>query len=958
MSAPRRPCTIVELQQLEEEAWASPAQRALYSTRHIPGFPWHTVQEVSSPDKPAAANATALFTTGARRHVIPYDFLFTVFVKGRWVGRRLLEVYTKELPHHTPAYYEACLRKGRLYCVQRGTLSRHNTQRRLLKRSAAMPVSVGRARSFSDNALDQASSSYTAPTTTEMSGSDLRQRFHSDCRAASAAYPPSQGENVVLQHGDIVYHTVHRHEVPVTLGVTGTDAVLITAVCITHYGLICVNKPTGLPTHATGRYYYNSLTALLEYVLAPKRLAAWLLLEDPLLQSLVSTELLSRGEKSELYAYYAPPPVPVRSTGSVHQPCEHQVNSERNTEPRLAYSHCDCATATDATASRGADLDEIDPEKVPRPCHRLDKVTSGVLLLAVRQDAAKRIGLVLMRKAKEVEEAVAAELLGHGTEPPVSRECLCQTAVTPVAERMASHNGCDGDTGLPALGASSSTSPSLPTSLQRILAGTYDLQKYYLARVRVESTGVLPASGKTSEAETQRQHTLDPPPLTSPHVPLLPPSPLNLWRVSGGEPCLRTHNAYLSRMLSSTNGVCDIASVCACKPMKYTSALPGVFPDGVLTTVRTPAPETLTPSASAAATLFQCLSALPTVTTAAHQHSPPQTGTSVASATEEALVLCTPYTGRLHQIRMHLSSLDCPIVGDVVYARTTGSADVPDKSSTQAQPQPLRGKPRDAEDVTCDSDTSSTKATAARYPDTSVDCAAQLPSDDRNFVFFDAAQLPAAYRRFAKAMKTAVSGVDAASCSHQTSPSSRKEEQAVIVDADDGLRAKSGVKRSRAESSTGGGREAEMTEDLANLESQDARVANTTRAGVVIGAETVEEEQSSAAITSWQDEPLCYECAGRLPVVAAGECTTGTSAICLHAWVYQVREALLLGTDNSAPSKASSSSASHFLAFSEDGARGAQMNKHTPQCSPSRGRVVVENDFVCFEAPPPAWLQW
>lgn len=832
--------SLNELQALEEAAWASPERRALYSTRYVPGFPWHTVQE--------SDNSIAASSAVVRRHVVPYDYAFTVFVKGRWVGRRLLQVYAEELLHHPPAYYEACLRSGRLRCVQRAALGRHNTQRKLLKRSSApracssppvdTPVEVGEKKVAPTAKLDDAGSFHPGTTTTTDAVPSL-----TSSPFVSEEEDPVADLNVVLQHGDVVYHTVHRHEIPVVVGASGVDPVCITAVRIVAYGLICVNKPTGLPTHATGRYMYNSLTALLEYVLAPKRLHAWLMAEDPLLQSLVSTAGLTLSEKEELFAYYA---APTKDTAESH------ANRPLKTEK--------VAEEKESKAS------EVDPSKLPRPCHRLDKVTSGVLLLAVQQDAARRIGTILMQKAKEVDEAVAAELLSGRRK----KEERVRDDGKPLLDDV------DRDDASAAVAASS----LVPASLQRVLGRRYELQKYYLARV---SGTFTIGTAKNSNA-----------------LPCADASSGLVWQLFGTEACLAHHNDDLHSLLSSSSSWCA-----GQHPMA------GEFPGGLLITKPMPlrshhgaatdgdgASEASTSNADvaygdkkhvssssiSAATLCQTLPRVqqgtvePTAVATAHHAA-----AFAPSSDTESLVLCTPYTGRLHQIRWHLSSLGCPIVGDVVYAAAPRHGDFSLQSAQDHQPPP-----REKADAT---------ASGTEHPNGSD--ASLRTRNERDYLYFDASQLPSAYLRFCNAQLA-----NQASPVGETRTAPPPAAAAATTTA-------MGAKRYRADSA---GRSSDVVSGL----------------------------------PAWQREPPCYECAGRLPIVAAKECATGTSAVCLHAWVYEVRESLLL------PHRKLTGDTDVARKATEDRAALRTSERESQRVGDAR---ATAGGFVRFEATPPSWAR-
>ena len=64
-------------------------------------------------------------------------------------------------------------------------------------------------------------------------------------------------ETYVIQNGDCISHTIHRHEPPVSSRL----------IKIIHHnpdtGLLVIDKPAGIPVHATGRYHQNSIVTIL-----------------------------------------------------------------------------------------------------------------------------------------------------------------------------------------------------------------------------------------------------------------------------------------------------------------------------------------------------------------------------------------------------------------------------------------------------------------------------------------------------------------------------------------------------------------------------------------------------------------------------------------------------------------------------------------------------------------------
>ncbi|TKA74502.1 hypothetical protein B0A49_06573, partial [Cryomyces minteri] len=66
---------------------------------------------------------------------------------------------------------------------------------------------------------------------------------------------PVPSINTIVKNGEIISHTLHRHEPPVTaqpIGIVHEDN-----------DMIVINKPAGVPVHPAGRYNYNSIIEIM-----------------------------------------------------------------------------------------------------------------------------------------------------------------------------------------------------------------------------------------------------------------------------------------------------------------------------------------------------------------------------------------------------------------------------------------------------------------------------------------------------------------------------------------------------------------------------------------------------------------------------------------------------------------------------------------------------------------------
>ncbi|KAK7754678.1 DRAP deaminase [Diatrype stigma] len=119
------------------------------------------------------------------RRVAPYHYTYNTFVKQRWIGRTLIEVFESEFRDRPLAYYRNAMETGQI-CVNRAVASPDH----------------------------------------------------------------------VLDNGELVSHTIHRHEPPVT-----ADPV---QVLHEDDDIIVIIKPSGMPVHPAGRYNFNSVVEVMK----------------------------------------------------------------------------------------------------------------------------------------------------------------------------------------------------------------------------------------------------------------------------------------------------------------------------------------------------------------------------------------------------------------------------------------------------------------------------------------------------------------------------------------------------------------------------------------------------------------------------------------------------------------------------------------------------------------------
>lgn len=142
-----------------------------------------------------------IFQNGLRL-VVPYFYEFRVFVKGRWVGKTVMELFTTEL-------------------------EKFNDERKIVEAIKNKSISLERKNEL-------------------MTGPSVA--------------------NIRIVLGDILHRKQHKHEPVVVDGGRNAEGKWLDIV-FEDDNLLVVNKPSGIPAHPTGSYYYNSVLEVLKYEL-------------------------------------------------------------------------------------------------------------------------------------------------------------------------------------------------------------------------------------------------------------------------------------------------------------------------------------------------------------------------------------------------------------------------------------------------------------------------------------------------------------------------------------------------------------------------------------------------------------------------------------------------------------------------------------------------------------------
>ncbi|KAK0614962.1 pseudouridine synthase [Bombardia bombarda] len=222
------------------------------------------------PDSASKTTSPALITPcdpwprpyyleGGLRRVAPYHFTYNTWVKERWRGRTLFDVFESEFRDRPVDYYLAAMESG-LVAVNGKTV----------------------------------------------------------------------GPHYILKNGDLVSHTTHRHEPPVT-----AEPILIIH---EDDNMMVINKPSGVPVHPAGRYNYNSVVEI--------------------------------------------------------------IKSERG------------------------------PDYLPRPCNRLDRLTSGIMFLAKHASAAERLCVQIS------ERSVRKEYIARVNGRFPDGEVLCDQPILSISPKL------------------------------------------------------------------------------------------------------------------------------------------------------------------------------------------------------------------------------------------------------------------------------------------------------------------------------------------------------------------------------------------------------------------------------------------------------------------------------------------------------------------------------------------